>query len=204
MKRRRFLRHLGLGSFGAAAPPVFANTLAVPPSGDAHRNFHLLAISAAGPEGGPAAPQHQLLMSGHGTFNPAGPEAIGGGFYVHFLFSGRAPFPGELALPVIASGTWRPKRVLSYRETVTWGLEAAGSLEMAVDLFQQIPSKTVISGTRLEILSNPPFAGLQIHDRRIGYTLSTGPDFSKGGRVGPFAPLDPPVGIAAFSVAPLP
>jgi hypothetical protein len=203
MERRRLLRYLGLGPFGAALPGL-ANTPAVPSSGGAHRNFHLLAISAAGPQGGPAAPQNQLLMSGHGTFNPAGPGATGGGFYVHFLFSGRAPFPGELALPVVASGTWRPRRVLGYWETATWGLEAAGSLEMAVDLFQQIPSKTVIAEMRLEILSNPPFAGLQIHDRRIGYTLSMGRDFSKGGKFGPFAPLDPPVGIAAFSVAPLP
>ncbi len=205
MDRRRFLRRLGLGSFGAVSLPALANTLAVPAWGDTHRNFHLLAVSAAGPEGGPRAPRNQIFMSGDGAFNPERAEALGGGFYVHFLFPGRIPLPGELALPIIASGTWKARRVVKYNEIGLWGLEAGGSLVMVVDLLQQIPSKRVIHGARLEVFSNPPFAGLQTDDRRVGYTLSLpGTDFAEGGRVGPFAPLDPPVGVTAFSIAPVP
>lgn len=204
MDRRRFLKELGLGSVGAASFAALANALAVPTRGDTGRHFHLLAVSAAGPEGGPKAPRNQIFVGGDGAFHPERAEASGGGFYVHFLFPGRIPLPGEFALPVIASGIWKAKRVVKYDETGFWGLQAGGNLTLVVDLTQQIPSRTVIAGALLEVFSNPPYAGLPTTDRRIGYTLSLpGTDFSKSGRVGPFAPLDPPLGVAAFTIAAL-
>jgi hypothetical protein len=214
MERRRFLRRLGFGALGAVSLPVLTTTPGIAGWKGPHRNFHLLAMSAAGPEGGPRAPRNQIFMSGDGSFNPEGAEVVGGGFYVHFLFPGRAPIPGELGLPIVASGTWKARRALRYEEVATWGVEAGGRLELIVDLFRQIPSKAVIHAAQLEIFSIPPFAfaGLEQGtqpslqrigaNRRIGYTLSVpGTDFSLGGRLGPFGPLDPPVGVTAFSTA---
>jgi hypothetical protein len=164
----------------------------------------MLAVSAAGPEGGPRVPRNQIFMSGDGAFDPDRREAQGGGFYVHFLFPGRVPLPGEVALPIIASGTWKARRVEKYDEVGLWGLEAGASLVMTIDLWRQIPTKTVIRDARLEIISIPPFAGLATNDSRVGYTLTIpGTEFAHGGPIGPFAPLDPPIGVAAFSIAAL-
>ena len=53
--------------------------------------------------------------------------------YTHFTAPGIPP------LPLVASSVWRPRLLVSYKELGTYGVLAAGILEMVVDLFTKAP-----------------------------------------------------------------
>lgn len=211
--RRKFLKKAGLGSIALASLPALGNALAKPAWAKEGTNFHFLAFSATGPAGTPASPQHRIAMGGQGTFDPATPgsEVVGGGAYAHHLFPGANPPAGGTAVPIVASGTWKARRLVSYKQIGTWGVLAAGVLEMVIDLFSEIPSKATIRGARLKIACNIGPAGLVNPGEMEGFTLSVpGTDFFTGGTPGPFVPIFfsgapvPVLGITLFSTVPIP
>lgn len=218
MDRREFLRKAGLGSIALASLPKIVDTLARPAWAQGQVNYHFMCLSFAGPPGTPAAPQHVLIMGGQGRFSPArvASPAEGGGFYVHYQTPGANPPPGGPPLPVVASGTWAARLLVGYKQIGTFGVQAAGVVEMVIDLFREVPSKAVIRGAVLKVVCSIGPAGLINPGEREGFTLSVpGTDFAAGGTPGPFAPfgpvppppapgIAPGIGITAFSIAPLP
>lgn len=205
MDRREFLRKAGLSSIALGSLPALVNSLATPVWANGQTSFQFHAQNATGPAGTPAAPQHRLILGGAGTFDPSRPGSPvhGGGTYVHFLFPGANPSAGGTPLRVVSSGTWKA-RLVSYQQIGTWGVFAAGAVELAAELFQEIPSKVVIRGARLRILCNIGGAGLSTGEPE-GYFLSIlGTEFATGATPGPFAPLTPPVGVTVFNTVPIP
>lgn len=200
MKRREFLKKAGLGSITLASLPTLVSALAKPAWAQGGRSFVFDALTRAGPEGTPVRPAHSLIMAGQGRFDPSrvGSNAEGGGVFTHTTIPGTVPFP------IVASGTWKARLLVSYKEIGTWGVFAAGIAEMVVDLFPQFPSPSVIRGARLKVVCNIGPAGLVNPGEIEGYTLSIpGTDFFTGGTPGPFQSIPPGgVGLTIFSTAP--
>ena len=199
--RREFLRKAGLGSIALASLPTLANALAKPAWAQGARGFVFHAASRAGPAGTPDRPAHQLIMGGMGQFaaSKVGSQAEGGGVYTH------TTVPGATPRPIVASGTWKARLLVSYTEIGTWGVFAAGIAEMVVDLFPQVPSPAVVRGARLKVVCNIGPAGLVNPGEIEGYTLSVpGTDFFTGATPGPFQAIPPGgVGLTVFSTAPV-
>jgi hypothetical protein len=204
--RREFLRKAGLGSLALASLPKLADTLASPAWAQGQASVDFYAASAAGPAGTPVSPQHRILMGGQCRFDPrAGAEVAGGGTYTHFLFPGGNPPPGGTPLSIVASGVWKSRLLVSYKEIGMWGFSAAGVFEMVIDLFRETPSKAVIRGARLKYVCNIGPAGLVNPGEPEGYTLSIpGTDFFTGGNPGAFEPLVPPLGLTSGFQNPYP
>jgi hypothetical protein len=195
--RREFLRQAGLGTVAAGMLPALINAFASSASAQGQRGFAFLAVSAAGPAGTAAQPQHTIAMGGEGTFDPSRPgsRADGGGTFFHFTTPGTPP------LPVVGAGRWQARLLVNYREIGTYAGHAAGVADLVVDIFRQLPSPAVFRGALLTISCNIGAAGLQTGNIE-GYTLSIpGTEFSAGGTPGPFRPLPPGgVGLTIFRV----
>ncbi len=195
--RREFLRKAGVGSIALASLPTLANALAKSAWAQGGRSLTMASLSRAGPEGTAAAPAHGIWMAGQCHFDPSkvGSPVEGGGAYSHLTLPGTPP------RPIVAAGTWKARLLVSYTEIGTWGVLAAGILEMVVDLFTQLPSPAVVRGARLKVVGNLPFGGLVNPGETAGYTLSVpGTDFFTGGTPGPFQPTG--VGGTTFSTVP--
>ncbi len=217
MERRELLRKAGLGSLALASLPKMLDVLAAPVWAEGQTNFHFIALSLAGPPGTPTAQQHSLIMGGQGRFNPdrVGSQVEGGGVFVHFTSPGANPPPGGTPLPVVASGSWAARLLVSYKQIGMYGAAAAGVLDMVIDLHREIPSKAVIRGATLKVVCNIGPAGL-VTGEREGFFLSIpGTDFGAGGKPGPFVPfgpvppppapaIAPGIGVTLFSIVSLP
>lgn len=225
LDRREFLKKVGLGSIALASLPSLVDAMKSTAEAQApgQINYHFACLSVGGPQGAqapgtPAAPQHALVISGDGSFDPArvASAVSGGGMYVHFTFPGASPPPGGTPLPIVASGTWGNGRLVSYAPNRTFGVQGTGVLQVVVDLFQEIPDKRVIRGAALKVVCVSGPAGVAIPGELEGITLSVpGTDFSAGGTPGPFTPTGgraapgpglfgaPGVGITLFSIVPI-
>lgn len=223
--RREFLRRVGLGSIALGSLPSLINALRIPAQAQGRINYHLLVVSFAGPAGAhppgtPAAPLHQLVLGGQGSFDPSSvaSSVSGGGFFVHNLFPGANPPAGGTPLPIVASGTWGNGRLVSWSPNRTYGVQGTGVLQMVIDVYREIPDKTVIRGALLKVVCVSGAAGVAIPGELEGITLSIpGTEFSAGGTPGPFTPAGPfpsprgpgtsgapGIGVTAFSIAPIP
>lgn len=184
--RREFLRKAGLGSLALGSLPALVNALGRPALAQSQRGFMFLAVSAAGTGAG----QHLVAMGGRGVFDPArGPSSSvdGGGSFFHFQPAASPPFP------LVASGTWKGRLLVSYREIGTYGGAASGIGEFVIDIQRLRPSAALIRGAVLTIFCNLGPGGLQTGEIE-GYTLSIpGTDFSAGATPGPFRQI-PPMG----------
>jgi hypothetical protein len=217
MDRRELLRKVGLGSLALASLPKMLDVLAAPVWAEGQTNFHFIGVGLAGAPGTPAAPQHSLIMGGQGRFNPdrIGSQVEGGGVFVHFTSPGANPPPGGTPLPIVASGSWVPRLLVNYKQIGTYGVGAAGVLDMVIDLLREVPSKALIRGATLRVVCNIGPAGL-VTGEREGFTLSIpGTEFSAGGTPGPFVPfgpvppppapaIAPGIGVTIFSIVSLP
>ena len=209
MDRRAFLTKAGLGSMTLASLGALADTFSPSAWAAGERSFQFMCFSVAGPAGTPASPQHRMAMGGQGRFDPArgGSQANGGGVFTHHLFPGANPPPGGTPLPVVASGTWKARQMVGYKEVGTWGVLAAGTVDLVIDMSGEIPSRAVIRGSVLRIICNIGPAGLVVPGGETeGFKLSIpGTEFSAGGTPGPFVPLFfpgtpvPSLGITIFS-----
>jgi hypothetical protein len=122
-------------------------------------------------------------MSACGSFG--GRSVRGGGEFVHFDGTG-IPSPD-----VIATGSWRATRFLSFEEIGTFGVGVAGILEMEIKL---IPCDgPPVRGARLKIVCNIGVAGLETEPfQQEGFTLTV-PGLA------PFSPFTPPAGLTFFT-----
>jgi hypothetical protein len=182
IERRELFKRAGVGSAALASFPALAGAAWAQDDDDdgGRRRFYFQAASgqAATIGGG-----ESILMSACGSFGAR--SVRGGGEFVHF--DGRQiPSPD-----VIATGSWRATRFLSFEEIGTFGVGVAGVLEMEIRL---IPCEgPVVRGARLKIVCNIGVAGLVTEPfQEEGFTLTV-PGLA------PFRPFTPPLGLTFFT-----
>lgn len=194
VNRREFMRKVGTGSIALASLPALMDILKQPALAQGERGFTFLCLSVAGT----APSQHILAMGGSGQFDPSrGPASpvTGGGSFFHFRPAASPPFP------LVASGTWKPRLLTSYRELGTYAGVAGGVGEFVIDIQRLRPSPASLRGAVLRIFCNLGPGGIQTGETE-GYTLSIpGTDFSAGGTPGPFRQFPPPgMGLTIFQL----
>ena len=183
MNRRDFLKKAGLGSVALGSVPVLGEMLAIPALADSGvKTFHVAALGGGGTIG---TVVHTLVLAGDGRFSDGGIE--GGGVFNHVNLDPSLPIPK----PVLASGTWKAKRLVSFQSIGSSGETLAGILKMDIDVVRLIPSRAVFPA-HLQIVCNIPFAGL-FTGHPEGLTLT--------GLPVTFSPLNPTTGITIFGAA---
>ena len=183
MNRRDFLKKVGLGSVALGSLPVLGEIFAIPAQADGGgKTFHVAALGGGGTIGGVV---HTLVLAGDGRFGDG--EIEGGGVFNHVNLDSALPIPK----PVLASGTWKAKRLVSFQSIGSSGETLAGTLKMDIDVVRLIPSRAVFPA-HLQIVCNIPFAGL-FTGHPEGFTLT--------GLPVTFSPLNPTVGITIFGAA---
>jgi TAT (twin-arginine translocation) pathway-exported protein len=170
-----------VGALGAVGIPSVA--FAEGDDGDGSRKtFHFAALGGGGTVDDTV---HTLVLAGDGKFSDA--QVEGGGVFNHVNLNPSLPLPK----PVLASGTWKAKRLISFDSIGSSGETLAGILKMDIDVIRLIPSPGVFPA-HLQIVCNIPFAGL-FTGHPEGFTL-TGLPVS-------FSPLNPTIGITIFGAA---
>lgn len=135
-------------------------------------------------------------MSGDGRVTPS--NAVGGGSFVHFLFPGSNPPVGGTPPTIVATGTWKAKRLVSFNLIGTWGVFGAGILEMLIRL---VPDGGPVTQAMLKVVCNIGAAGLSTGQEE-GFELAIpGTQFAEGGSPGPFKSFVPALGLSVFSTA---
>ncbi len=191
MDRREFLKKAGFGSLALGSLPPLIDALATPALAQTQRGFIFLTVSAAGP-------QHRLAMGGQGVFDPArGPSSPvdGGGSFFHFQPAEKPPFP------LVASGTWKARLLVSYREIGPYGGAASGIGEFVIDIQRLRPSPALIRGAVMRLFCNIGTMGFQTGETE-GITLSIpGTDFTTGATPGPFLQIPSPPPANSFGLS---
>ena len=182
MKRREFVKKVGLGSAALVSLPSLAQPLSQSRRGNdndqlAATGFRFVCVSEADRVEGVLP---RVNMNGCGTFDSS--EAEGGGSYD--MFDQLSPVPRTL----FSAGSWEARRVLRVNIIGTYGVLAAGILEMEVRLHQQIPFRADIPAT-LKVACSIGAGGLDSGEEE-GFTLNI-----PGGRFGPFRPFEAAPGV---------
>jgi hypothetical protein len=182
MKRRDFLKRAGQGSVALASAPALAHLFSrVALAEGGTTNYHFVAFSSAGVVDGVA---HTVAMAGDGHVSPGG--VTGGGAFVHFDFAA----PG-VPKPILGTGSWKAKRLISFQQFGTWGALSTGLLDMEINL---VPIGGSPVAAMLKIVCNIGPAGLfVVPPSPEGYTLTI-PGFLT------FTPMVPPLGLTVFTV----
>ena len=176
MRRRGFFQATGIGS---ASLLMGGLPLAVEADEDTIR-FDLVSFSAAATIDGV---EHQMLLSGSGTFNED--EIQGHGAFNHFDNTSSVP------KTILASGAWRAREFVSFTSIGRWGVVTPGILELIVDLLPQRGHR--IRDVFMKIVCNAPPGGLLTGEPE-GFTLTI-----PGAPFGTFAPLDPTLGLTLIT-----
>ncbi|MGH2358162.1 MAG: hypothetical protein ACRDGJ_09145 [Candidatus Limnocylindria bacterium] len=181
MKRREFLKQAGQGTVALASAPALAHMLSrVALAQGGTTNYHFLAFSSAGVVAGV---DHRIAAVGDGLVTPGG--VTGGGAFVHFDNLPPAP------KPILGTGSWKAKRLLSFQQFGTWGALSTGVLEMEITL---VPVSGAPIDAMLNITCNLGPANLFVTPPAAeGYTLTI-PGFLT------FTPLVPALGLTVFTV----
>lgn len=177
MERREFLKTAAVGSAALTGLPALVNSLVQPAWAGDQTNFIFVVNSLAGDVAGV---RHRIAMTGAGKATPS--QVVGGGSFNHF---------DDLSLvpkSILASGTWKAKRLLSLNLIGTYGALAAGVLEMDVHL---VPDGGPVTPATLKFVCNIGAAGLSTGETE-GITLAI-PDAP----FGPFLPFG--VGLTVFT-----
>jgi len=164
VNRRKFLKRaavtsVALGSFEALAGSALAD--------DGRKRYHFLVLSRDG--GG--AGSEGLIISGEGGFGSG--DVSGGGVFDHFKFMPPPP------LPVLATGTWKAKKFVSFTLAPTHpasnpegrhGVLQAGILKMTADFHPQ--GHAAVRNVAVEIVCNLGPAGASNPGREEGVTVT--------------------------------
>lgn len=182
MKRREFVKRFGIGSAALASLPALAHALSRRGRRDDDdermaTGFRFVCVSQADRVGGVLP---RVNINGCGTFNSS--EAEGGGSYNQF--DQASPVPRT----ILGAGRWEARRVLTLNRIGTYGVLAAGILEMEVRLFQEIPSRAVMPA-RLRVACSIGAGGLDAGEEE-GITLTI-----PGAPFGPFEPFEAAPGV---------
>jgi hypothetical protein len=170
MKRRDFCRSISAGSAALASLPSVSRSQGVP--AQAH-GFRFVCVSRA-EQTGVVLPF--INMNGSGTFHSSSLEVNGGGSYD--LFDRLSPLPKT----ILSAGGWRAKHVLSFAPLGTYGVLTAGTLEMDLDLLQELPSRAILPATIRIVCNIGAAIGLDTGELQ-GFTLTI--------PSAPFGPLHP-------------
>jgi hypothetical protein len=176
MNRRKFLTKAGVGSLALAALPALATPAL---ADDGQTNFHFMTVSHAATIAGV---QHFLIMAGDGHFSSS--QVVGNGAFTHY--NNAAPVPK----PVLAFGSWKAKRFISFDLVGTYGAQASGILEMEIHL---VPKGGSVIPATLEVICNVGAAGLFTGEEE-GIVLTI-----PGAPFGSFMPLVPALGLTTFT-----
>lgn len=182
MNRRQLLARGGLGSLALASLPALGHSLAKGAFADHEgTEFIFVAFSSAGTVDGVL---HLVAVTGHGSINPT--QVVGGGVFTHLN-----GITGE----AIGLGTWRTRELLRYNPIGWAGVFGAGTFQAVVDLLPQVapPGTPPTLTATLEMACNVEPAGL-ITGKPEGVVLTVG-----GIPLPPFVPLEPPLGLTAFT-----
>lgn len=198
--RRAFLKELGLGSIALGSLPAMLGVLTPPAEAQMRGvNFHFVTVATAGS----GANTHLLASFGQGHFEPRpGARVQGTGGFFQFRPAASPPFP------LVGSGRWAARTLVSYKQLGTYGIAASGMAEIVADLYQEVPTQAVMRGAVLTIVCNIGAAGLMNPGEIEGVKWSIpGTDFSAGGNPGPFrqTPSGPPAGafgLTVFTISP--
>ena len=180
IERRELFKRAGIGSAALASLPAFAGAAWADDDDDDDglRRFYFQSLSGRGATVGSG---ETIIMSGCGSFSDR--SVRGGGEFVHFLGTGSPPFP------IIASGSWRATRFVSFNEVGTYGVGVAGILEMQIKL---LPCDgPVVRGATLVVVCNIGPAALMTGQPE-GFVLTV-----PGGA--PFKQFHPEVGLTFFT-----
>ncbi|SRR5713101_2157853 len=177
MKRREFVKKIGIGSAALTSLPTLAQAFFQlgDSEGDETRRatgFRFVCVSQAD-RVGEILPR--INMNGCATFNHS--RAQGGGSYNEI--DQNSPVPRTL----FSAGRWDAGRVLSVNIIGTCGVLAAGTLEMEVRLLQQIPHRAVIPA-RLRVVCGIGACGFDPGEEE-GFVLTI-----PGHRFGPYRPFE--------------
>lgn len=124
LDREELLKKGGLASLALASLPALAHALETPALAAGQTNFSFVVVSAVG--GSLVSGADAVILNGGGTFGPA--QVHGAGSFTHFTVAAKTPFP------IVAHGTWKAKRFVSFELIGTYGAHAAGLLTMLVHL----------------------------------------------------------------------
>jgi len=192
--RREFLKNLGFGSMALGSFPALLGMLSSPAEAQGGVSFHFVTVANAGT----GANTHLMASFGQGHFDPrAGSRVDGRGGYFLFRPAANPPFP------LVASGRWEARLLVSFKQLGTYGVAAAGIGEIVADIFQEVPSLAVFRGAALTVVCNLRPAGLINPGEIEGVKWSIpGTDFAAGGTPGPFrqTPSPDPAGSVGLTV----
>jgi hypothetical protein len=181
MKRRDFIKRVGIGSVAVAGLPTLVDTLVTPASAAGKVvGFRFVSNSRTATVGGV---RHQALLNGDGRITPG--QVVGGGSFNHIIDTSSVP------KTIVASGTWKAKQLLFFGLVGSYGALAAGIVEMLIHL---VPEGGAPVEAFLELVCNLGPAGLFTGEEE-GFVLSIpGTEFVLGGTFGPFLPFVPVAG----------
>jgi len=183
IRRRTFVKALGVGSVAAASLPALLPNLSAlaREQENGHRVYIFVSFSQAPMTNTGVVPR--IGMQGAGTFDPDARWVKGGGTFV--LFDQASSIPKTL----ITSGFWEPKEFVSYD---TKGLGSYGTIRPAM-LTVLADVEGIGSGLTLELICNVGAVPLLTGEDE-GWKLLDTPTY------GSFVPLSPAVGITHLSV----
>lgn len=118
--RRDFIKKAGLGALVLGSIPLIASGTEAADQ-QQRLNYRWMSISRNPDE------TEQIVMNGDGLVNRR--HITGGGNFIHVELEGAPP------LPLLGTGTWRARRLVSLDIIGTFGTFAAGILVMDIQLF---------------------------------------------------------------------
>ncbi|RMF60929.1 MAG: hypothetical protein D6743_14250 [Calditrichaeota bacterium] len=145
-------------------------------------NFHFVGLTTAAILDGV---HHTMFMAGDGVI--IGRKVVGNGTFQHTDSDPAKPVPKV----ILGEGTWKAKRLVSFRSIGSYGVGVAGVLKMSVVLTPASGAPPLAA--TLEVVCNIPPAGL-FTGKAEGYTLRVA-----GAPFGAFTALVPPVGVTWFT-----
>jgi hypothetical protein len=182
LRRRDLLRRAGIASVGFGAFAGLFGSVAAPVSAADATVFTFAGVDSAGNVDGV---EHFITASGSGVIT--GGSVEGQGAFTHYDNA----VPGN-PKPVLGAGTWTAKRLVSFKETGSYGAMVAGVADIEVELVQEAPSPARAHAV-LRVVSNLPQAGIATGEPS-GYFLVV-----PGGPVGPYRPVGASPGMAVFT-----
>jgi hypothetical protein len=168
--RRKFLKNAGLGSVALASLSGLGHALAADKGSDNNTNWVVAAIEPADTVNGIG---YTIAFEGCGFVTPG--MVVGQGSFVEF-----DNLSGVVPRTILASGTWKATSLISTTIIGTFGVLAAGIIEMEIKLVEEFPIPgVVVPGVFLHITCNIPAAGLFNGDEEEGFELTI-PDSPSG------------------------
>jgi hypothetical protein len=184
LDRRDFLKKAGLTPLALASLPGLGGVAWADDDDDEEGHgyvFQALSVGNTTADG----VVHAVIMGGCGRVDED--HVTGGGAFTHFNNAPTAPTPK----PILFTGTWEARRLLSFSTIGSFGRLVAGILEARIRLFPEGAGRLKAT---LKVVCNIGPGGLSTgQDEGFFLTVNGSPPF------GVFKPLVPPLGLTIFT-----